>query len=131
MKTTGKVVQASTLRTVCGFTLVEVMVALVITALALAAGAQATNALTRNAQRQSDVVLARLCAENALIHARLAPRMPPVGERHEICEQANTRFDVTISTMATLNPNFRRVDVQVRDAQQWSILRLSTVVGKY
>ncbi|WP_225783795.1 type II secretion system minor pseudopilin GspI [Xenophilus sp. Marseille-Q4582] len=114
-----------------GFTLIEVMVALAITAIALAAGAQASSALTRNAQRQSDVLLARLCAENMLIQVRLAPQMPPVGDSTQVCEQANTRFDLTVSTLQTLNPNFRRVDVQVRDAAQWPVLRLSTVVGRY
>ena len=55
-----------------GFTLVEVLVALGIVAIALLAGLQATAALTRNAQRQSDVLLAQLCAENELVKVRLA-----------------------------------------------------------
>ncbi|MBC7393639.1 MAG: prepilin-type N-terminal cleavage/methylation domain-containing protein, partial [Variovorax sp.] len=55
-----------------GFTLIEVLVALAIVAIALAAGTQATMALTRNAQRQSDVLLAQLCVENELVKARLA-----------------------------------------------------------
>ncbi|NDB01935.1 MAG: prepilin-type N-terminal cleavage/methylation domain-containing protein, partial [Betaproteobacteria bacterium] len=50
-----------------GFTLVEVLVALGIVAIALTAGLQATAALTRNAQRQIDNTLAQLCAENALV----------------------------------------------------------------
>ena len=114
-----------------GFTLIEVMVALAITAIALAAGTQASNALTRNAQRQSDMLLAQICAENELVRLRLSPTMPPVGDAGTVCEQAGTRLDMTISTTATLNPAFRRVDVQVRDAQQWPVLRLSTVVGQY
>ncbi|RYF83133.1 MAG: type II secretion system protein GspI [Comamonadaceae bacterium] len=114
-----------------GFTLIEVMVALAITAIALAAGAQASNALTRNAQRQSDMLLAQICAENELVKARLATMMPPIGEAAAVCDQAGTRMDVTVSTTPTLNPNFRRMDVQVRDAQQWPVLRLSTVIGRY
>lgn len=114
-----------------GFTLIEVLVALAIVAIALAAGTQATNALTRNAQRQSDLVLAQLCAENEMVKARLAPQMPAVGDAGLTCVQANTIFNVTVSTTPTLNPNFRRVDVQVRDEAQWPILRLSTVVGRY
>ena len=55
-----------------GFTLVEVLVALGIVAIALMAGLQATTALTRNALRQSDIVLAQLCAENELVKARLS-----------------------------------------------------------
>ena len=43
-----------------GFTLIEVLVALAIVAIALMAGLQATTALARNAQRQSDILLAHL-----------------------------------------------------------------------
>lgn len=114
-----------------GFTLIEVLVALGIVAIALMAGLQATGALTRNAQRQSDVMLAQLCAENELVKARLARAMPAVGDSSGVCVQAGTDFNVTVSTTATLNPNFRRVDVQVRDADAAPVLRLSTVVGRY
>jgi len=114
-----------------GFTLIEVLVALGIVAIALMAGSQATMSLTRNAQRQSDVMLAQLCAENALIQARLSPQMPPVGDSDSICTQADQAFGMTISTTPTLNPNFRRVDVSVRDAYDAPVLRLSTVVGAY
>ena len=114
-----------------GFTLIEVLVALGIVAIALMAGTQATGALTRNAQRQSDVMLAQLCAENELIKARLARVMPAVGDSSLVCTQAATNFDVTVSTTATLNPNFRRVDVQVRDLNDYSIIRISTVVGRF
>jgi general secretion pathway protein I len=114
-----------------GFTLIEVLIALGIVALALAAGSQATMSLTRNAQRQSDLVLADLCAENELAKARLARQMPAVGDSGSICVQAGASFNVTTSTVPTLNPNFRRVDVQVRDEGDSPILRISTVVGRF
>ncbi|MDQ0587458.1 type II secretion system minor pseudopilin GspI [Variovorax paradoxus] len=114
-----------------GFTLIEVLIALGIVALALAAGSQATMSLTRNAQRQSDLLLADLCAENELAKARLARQMPAVGDSGSICVQAGVSFNVTSSTIATLNPNFRRVDVQVRDEANASVLRVSTVVGRF
>lgn len=114
-----------------GFTLIEVLVALAIVAIALAAGAQATSAMTRNAQRQSDVLLAQICAENELVKARLTRQMPAVGDAALDCTQANTNFGVTVSTTATLNPNFRRVDVQVRDGTEATVLRISTVVGRF
>ncbi|MBO9513450.1 MAG: type II secretion system minor pseudopilin GspI [Variovorax sp.] len=119
------------LRRQAGFTLIEVLVALGIVAIALAAGTQATSALTRNSQRQSDVMLAQMCAENELIKARLARQMPAVGDAGSTCVQAGTAFGVTVSTTPTLNPNFRRVDVQVRDAGETPVLRVSTVVGRY
>jgi general secretion pathway protein I len=74
-----------------GFTLIEVLIALGIVALALAAGSQATMSLTRNAQRQSDLVLAELCAENELAKARLSRQMPAVGDSGSICPQAGAR----------------------------------------
>lgn len=113
-----------------GFTLVEVLIALGIVALALAAGSQATMSLTRNAQRQSDLVLAGMCAENELAKARLSRQMPAIGDSGSICLQAGLTFLVTTTTVPTLNPNFRRVDVQVRDEASAPLLRVSTVVGR-
>lgn len=113
-----------------GFTLVEVLVALGIVAIALLAGLQATTALTRNALRQSDIVLAQLCAENELIKARLSRQMPGVGDSTQSCEQAGQRFDVAVIVRPTPNPSFRRVDAQVLDGTH-SVLRLSTIVGRY
>lgn len=113
-----------------GFTLVEVLVALGIVAIALTAGLQATAALTRNAQRQSDVLLAQICAENELIRTRLAKQIPDVGDSSVACEQAGRVFSVAMAVRPTPNPNFRRVDAQVLDGDS-PVLRLSTVVGRY
>ena len=113
-----------------GFTLVEVLVALSIVAIALMAGLQSTNALTRNALRQSDIVLAQLCAENELVRVRLSRQMPSVGDSTQPCEQAGRRLDVRLIVRPTPNPSFRRVDAQVMDGEN-SVLRLSTILGRY
>lgn len=113
-----------------GFTLVEVLVALGIVAIALTAGLQATAALTRNAQRQSDVLLAHICAENELVKTRLSRQMPDVGDSNVTCEQAGEVFNVALAVRPTPNPNFRRVDAQVQKDEA-TVLRLSTVVGRY
>ena len=112
-----------------GFTLIEVLVALSIVAIALMAGLQATSALTRNAQRQSDVLLAHLCAENELVKVRLSRQMPSVGDSTQACEQAGRSFEVAIRVRPTPNPVFRRVDAQVL-SEGSSILRISTIVGR-
>ena len=113
-----------------GFTLIEVLVALSIVAVALIAGLQATSALTNNALRQSDVLLAHLCAENELIKTRLSRQMPGVGDTTAACEQGGRVFQVTLSVRSTPNPEFRRVDAQVRDGNT-PVLQLATVVTRY
>ncbi len=118
------------MRRMRGFTLVEVLVALAIVAIALLAGSQATSALTRNALRQSSVLLAHLCAENELVKVRLAQQLPGVGETRVACVQAGESLDVAVVVAPTPNPNFRRVDAQVFQAGA-PVLRLSTVVGRY
>ena len=113
-----------------GFTLIEVLVALGIVAIALSAGLQATGAVTRHAQRQSDLLLAQLCAENELTRVRLARQLPSVGDNQSACEQAGRSLTVALVVRPTPNPNFRRVDAQVLDQEQ-PIWRVSTVVGRY
>ena len=113
-----------------GFTLVEVLVALGIVAIALGAGIRATLALTRNAERQSDVLLAHLCAENELVKVRLSKQLPGVGDTRLPCVQGGRSLAVALTVRPTPNPNFRRVDAQVMDGDS-PILKLSTVLGQY
>lgn len=113
-----------------GFTLIEVLVALGIVAVALLAGLQATTALTSNALRQSDVLLAHLCAENELVKTRLLRQMPGVGDTSSTCEQGTRSLQLTLSVRPTPNPLFRRVEAQVSDGDN-RILQLVTVVTRY
>ena len=117
-----------------GFTLIEVLIALAIVAIALTAGVQASNALLYNAQRQSDTLLAQLCAENELVKMRLSRQMPGAGDTELSCEQAGRSFGVTLSVFTTPNPSFRRVEAKVRDGTEQSakpLLSVSTVVGRF
>ena len=111
-----------------GFTLIEVLVALGIVGIALVAGLQATMALTNHAQRQSDVLLAQLCAENELVRVRLSRQMPPIGDADFACEQAGRSFAGRLTVAPTPNPSFRRVDAQVLD-NGFMVLRVATIVG--
>lgn len=113
-----------------GFTLVEVLVALGIVAVALIAGLQASTALTNNAERQAERVLAQLCAQNALAQIRLARQLPDVGTSDASCAQAGRTLALRIQVQPTPNPNFRRVDARIAHHGQ-HLLQLSTVVGRY
>ena len=117
-----------------GFTLIEILVALAVVAITLAAGMQATGALTRAAERQSDQWLAQLCAENELTKLRLTRQLPGVGESTSSCEQAGQQLQVRLAVLPTPNPNFRRVDAVVEGQVQGvnaRLLTLSTVMGRY
>ena len=117
-----------------GFTLIEVLVALGVVALTLTAGLQASSALTRTAERQTEQWLATLCAENALTALRLQRQLPGTGDTDAVCEQAGHALRVRVSVLPTPNPNFRRVDATVirgSDGSGVRLLTLSTVQGRY
>lgn len=112
-----------------GFTLIEVLVALGITALALMAGLKATGSLSRNAERQTVSMLGQICAENELIALRLRRQLPDTGNTTVQCTQAGRLLQVDVSVRPTPNPNFRRVDARVLDQGDY-VLQLSTVMGR-
>lgn len=113
-----------------GFTLIEVLVALAIVAMALMTGVKISGALVNNAQRQTEAMLGQLCADNALNQLRLSQQLPSVGNTRVACSQADRNLEVALTVRPTPNPSFRRVDAQVFDAQT-PILRITTVIGRY
>lgn len=114
-----------------GFTLVEVLVALAIVAVTLAAGVKASGALTRNAQRLGDVTAAQWCADNQLGALVLARQFPPVGDSEFACEQAGQSYRGLLVVRPTPNPNFRRVDARISTAAGEPLLTLSTIAPRY
>lgn len=117
-----------------GFTLIEILVALAVVAVALAAGTQATSALTRAASRQSDQWLAQLCAENELVRLRLLRQLPGTGESTQECTQAGRTLLLRVVVQPTPNPNFRRIDASVEarlDGADARLLTISTIMGRY
>ena len=113
-----------------GFTLIEVLVALAIVAVALTSSLTVSGALTRHAQRQKDVLLAQICADNALNQLRLSQQLPGVGNSRVPCPQLDRNFEVALTVRTTPNPAFRRVDAQVFDADT-PVLDITTVLGRF
>lgn len=114
-----------------GFTLVEILVALTIIAVALAAGmralAQSTNSATLLKQR----TLALWVAQNRLAEAQLASTSLAVGTREGDAVQAGTRFAWRESVSGTPNASFRKIEVTVADpaVPDYALAQLVGYVG--
>ncbi len=96
-----------------GFTLIEVLVALFITGLALAAGMRALGVVTRASEDLAPRLAAQWSADNRLAELRLARAWPGLGERRFDCSQGTYVLLCTERVAETPNPAFRRVEVTV------------------
>lgn len=99
-----------------GFTLVEMLVALAIVAVALLAGLRAVGAMARTSVELELRMLAQVTAENHIAELRAARVFPGVGTRTLACPQGKVAFECVEETKATPNPFFRRVEIRVYTA---------------
>jgi general secretion pathway protein I len=111
-----------------GITLVEVLVALVIVALALGAGLNVSGAVTNNVTRLENVVLAQWCAENILLEMRLTGNLPVTNSSEENCAQIGKNFLVKIESESTPNPMFKKMNIRVLDEYKNSQFSIKTVL---
>lgn len=113
-----------------GFTLLEVLVALVIVGTALGASLRAIGSLTDNSGDLRTSMMATWSAENRLSQIRLAHEWPALGQRRFDCNQGELHLVCEENVFTTPNPMFRRVEVGVYDAQDSGrlIINLTQVV---
>jgi general secretion pathway protein I len=113
-----------------GFTLLEVLVALVIVGTALGASLRAVGGLTQNSSDLRASMMATWSAENRLAQIRLAKEWPSLGRRSFECNQGELQLMCTEEVFTTPNPSFRRVEVSVFDAANPGrrIIKLAQVV---
>jgi general secretion pathway protein I len=114
-----------------GLTLIEVLVALAIVAVSLAAGMKASGGLVNNTQRLADTLAAQWCADNQLTRLRLEKQFPSTGDSDFSCEQAGQTYTGSLMVRPTPNPNFRRVDVRMSNSGNQPLLQISTIVPRY
>lgn len=114
-----------------GFTLLEVLVALVVVGTALGASLRAIGSLTQNSDGLRASMMATWSAENRLAEIRLSHEFPPLGRRSSACPQGDLRLTCEEEVFATPNPFFRRVEVSVVDADNPDrrIIKLAQIVS--
>jgi general secretion pathway protein I len=98
-----------------GFTLVEVLVALAILAVALAAAGRAVALSTNSVMDHKLRVLAGLVAENRIAELSARRGWPAVGTTEGTERQAGLEFRWRAEILATPHPQLRRIEVQVLD----------------
>jgi general secretion pathway protein I len=98
-----------------GFTLLEVLVALVIVGTALGAGLRAVGSLAANSSGLRTAMMATWSAENRLVQIRLNKEFPDVGKRGFDCPQGDLHLVCQEEVFVSPNPRLRRVEVSVFD----------------
>jgi general secretion pathway protein I len=100
-----------------GFTLLEVLVALVIVGTALGAGLRAVGSLASNSAGLRTSMMATWSAENRLVQIRLGKEFPEIGKRGFDCAQGDLHLVCQEEVVASPNPRLRRVEVSVFDIE--------------
>ncbi|MEO5701741.1 MAG: type II secretion system minor pseudopilin GspI [Casimicrobiaceae bacterium] len=115
-----------------GFTLVEILVALAIVAVALAAGMRALAQAADSATFLKQRTLALWVAQNQLAASQLAPLWPSPGSATGDAQQAGAKFAWRETITATPNPAFRRIEIVVVDpaTPQYALATLVGYVGR-
>ncbi len=96
-----------------GFTLVEVLIALVILSIALAATMRATAMATTSADEVKMKTYATWVAQNRIAELTARRVFPAAGEERGQAPMAGINFQWQQTTSETPNKDFRKVDVTV------------------
>jgi general secretion pathway protein I len=111
-----------------GFTLIEVLVALAIVAVALTAAVRAVGSMAQSNVDLRLKLLAELSADNRIAELRAAAAFPSLGSRTVECPQGKAKLECVEEVKSTPNPLFRRVEVRVYAGDERTRL-LAELVG--
>jgi len=111
-----------------GFTLIEVLVALTILAVALTAAMRAMGAMVDASVSLQSRMLAEFSAENHLATLRLSKTWPEPGTSGYACPQGGTPLYCEQTISGTPNPAFRRVEIAVYPSAADKSVRLAWLV---
>lgn len=110
-----------------GFTLLEILVALAVIALALAAIVGETAQRLSNAARLNDSTLAHWVAMNRVAEQQLSTAWPTAGITTGTVELAGREWFWTLKVSDTEDADVRRLDVEVRTDKDGGKSRASVI----
>lgn len=100
-----------------GFTLIEILIAVAILAVALAATTRAASVATDGALQTRERLLATWAAQNRIAELRARRAFPPIAATKMNAEQAGLALVIDESIVETPNPTIRRVELNVAQAR--------------
>jgi general secretion pathway protein I len=115
-----------------GFTLVEILVAIAILAVALAATTRAAGVATDGALETRQRLLATWAAENRVAELRARRIFPAAATTRLTTEQGGMALVIEETVTETPNPTIRRVELSVAEARDTArvITRLTAYVAQ-
>lgn len=115
----------------CGFTLVEVLVALAVVAIAMSAVLYGLGQGIDTSAALRDRTVALWVAQNRLAQHQLARAWPSLDTTEGVTEMAGREWHWREQVSATPEPDFRRLDIEVRAASGGEALaRLAGFVAR-
>ena len=118
-----------------GFTLIEVMIALLVFGLIATAAAEVGSQYISSYERIRDKTLASWIADNRINEIRLEKNLPGISENAKDKDYGPFRWQVATKVLATAEPKMRRVEVEVSRYREgrskpYPVHTLSAFVGE-
>ena len=112
-----------------GFTLLEVMVALLVIAVSLGGAVKVIGNAANNASRMNNKAFANWVALNQIAKLRIAKEWPKFGEQKGDSEMAGRKWIWSQKSIKTDDDNIRRIEMSVWSEDDQKSSPFVTVVG--
>ena len=118
-------------RKLAGFTLIEVLVALVVVGLGMLAVIQTVSSTANTSFYMREKTLAHWIAMNKLTEVRLQPSPPPIDKSSDEVEMAGRDWRWTMEVKQTPVESIRRIEIRVRPSGAPAPSSRAVVTGVY
>jgi general secretion pathway protein I len=114
-----------------GFTLIEVVVALIVVSLGMLAVIETVGSTARNSGYLREKTIAHWVAMNKLTEVRLLPNAPGIDKSSDEVKMAGREWRWTMEVKQTPVESIRRIDISVRPAEAPEKSSMASVSGFY